>query len=278
MLLAELTVNHTRRHMATRRVMVADAYLPTSGRASGVLLATSIVAEFYPLLAEEQQAALPAFIAEARDGLEVPSIALRYRLQHDAHGLDHSRHRLLEIASDEDLDDGVTRRVLELDVHAAPDPQIIGLIMAVSAMGMTTRTVLLDAILGAIEHPRSRKYRRPPDHVGRLIVDAPRRERPPSPGRRATDTDGDGNDADGRFLRWANVPSEQRWAMTVLGMDRGVELARTEVQRQFRSLLRAAHPDQGGSDDDAAARIAELSEARDVLLAVVNRIEPARTE
>jgi DnaJ-class molecular chaperone len=39
------------------------------------------------------------------------------------------------------------------------------------------------------------------------------------------------------------------------------------VQRRFRSLLREAHPDHGGITDEAANRIAELTEARRILLA-----------
>ena len=41
---------------------------------------------------------------------------------------------------------------------------------------------------------------------------------------------------------------------------------RKVVQRRFRELLREAHPDHGGATDDAAKRIAELTEARRILL------------
>ncbi len=42
---------------------------------------------------------------------------------------------------------------------------------------------------------------------------------------------------------------------------------RHDVQRRFRDLLRVAHPDHGGDTDDAAQRIADLTEARRILLA-----------
>ena len=42
---------------------------------------------------------------------------------------------------------------------------------------------------------------------------------------------------------------------------------RDDVQRQFRDLLRVAHPDHGGDSDDAAQRISDLTEARRILLA-----------
>jgi len=41
---------------------------------------------------------------------------------------------------------------------------------------------------------------------------------------------------------------------------------REAIQRQFREMLRAAHPDHGGSSDGAADRIADLTEARRILL------------
>ena len=56
-------------------------------------------------------AAAPARTTRAR-GLTIPRIALRHRLQHDVHGLDRSRHRMLG-------EDG--KLVVELDVHGAPD-------------------------------------------------------------------------------------------------------------------------------------------------------------
>jgi curved DNA-binding protein CbpA len=44
-------------------------------------------------------------------------------------------------------------------------------------------------------------------------------------------------------------------------------IERDEVQRRFRRLVRAAHPDHGAASLGAAERIAELTEARRILLA-----------
>ena len=68
---------------------------------------------------------------------------------------------------------------------------------------------------------------------------------------------------------WRGVPSERRWAMEVLGLRAQTELDRDDVQRRFRRLLRVAHPDHGGEHVGAAERIAELTEARELLLAVI---------
>ena len=113
MILAELNIRHTRRHMPTRRVALDASYLPMNGSAHGAALLASVVAENIEGLDDEQRDLLPRFLKSALDGFNVPRIGLRYRLQTDVHGLDLSRHRLLE-------DNGVL--VVELDVHAAPSP------------------------------------------------------------------------------------------------------------------------------------------------------------
>ena len=55
MLLAELIVRHTRRHMPTRRVALEHAYLPTSGPAHGVALLAAVVATNLPAVDEEER-------------------------------------------------------------------------------------------------------------------------------------------------------------------------------------------------------------------------------
>ena len=61
-----------------------------------------------------------------------------------------------------------------------------------------------------------------------------------------------------------------QWALGVLALgDAGAAAVpgRGDIQRQFRDLLRVAHPDHGGDTDAAAQRIADLTEARRILLA-----------
>ena len=65
--------------------------------------------------------------------------------------------------------------------------------------------------------------------------------------------------------RWAGIPSERRWAMEVLGLGAEMKVDRTDIQKRFRRLLRTAHPDHGGASVGAAERIAELTEARELL-------------
>ena len=58
MLLAELNVRHTRRHMPTRRVALDGAYLPASGPAHGIALLGEL--EQYQQQLEELRQALTA--------------------------------------------------------------------------------------------------------------------------------------------------------------------------------------------------------------------------
>ncbi len=249
--LAELNVRHTRRHQPTRRVALDDGYLPTSGAADGLVLLRWVTAEFAPRLDDDRREALPALLSCARHGLGVPRIALRYRLQTDVHGLDRSRHRLI-------VEHGCT--LLELDVHGRPGPQVIGAVMAAAAMRQPQRSTALHAIGDVARHGWS-----PPEGlvVRRLLHGLPG-ARPGEPGLFVggvvRNGAGAGEDA------WRGVPTETRWAMEVLGMQPAIEVARVDVQCRFRDLLRDAHPDHGATGAGAAERIAELSEARHVLL------------
>jgi hypothetical protein len=249
--LAELDVRHTRRHQPTRRVALGDnTYLPTSGTAHGVVLLGAVVAEFVDGLDEEQHETLPRLLADARKGkLNVPRIALRHRLQTDVHGLDRSRHRIV-------AEQGLV--FLELDVHGWPAPQVLSAVMAASALPEEARRQALRAIDAAVARPGLL----PEGLVARRLLEGVPGPRPSAPrvGPATATANGDG---------WRGVPSERRWAMEVLGLRATTELDRDDVQRRFRRLLRLAHPDHGGEHVGAAERIAELTEARELLLAVI---------
>ena len=268
MLLAELNIRHTRRHMPTRRIALGDAYLPTSGPAYGGVLLGAVVSEFVDQLDDDQRELLPRLLREARDGLAVPKIALRYRLQTDVHGLDRSRHRILapDVAPGILVPDGapVSGRllVIELDRHGRAAPQVIGAVMAAAVLPPSGRAVALDALERALRHPGlpdGYQVQRLRDGVPGLAPFAPG-ERPVANG------DGDG---------WAGIPADRRWAMEVLGVRVGVTLERTDVVARYRRLVRLAHPDHGAAAAGAAERLAELREARELLLARLAEWGPA---
>jgi hypothetical protein len=249
-LLAELTVRHTRRHMPTRRVALDHAYLPMTGARHGSLLIQTVIAENLAALDEEQLELLPRLLDDARRGLSIPRIALRYRLQTDVHGLDRSRHRVLG-------EDG--RIIVELDVHGAPVPQVLGTVIAAASMLPQSR----DSAIQAIRLVLARRYRFPDGVLLRRLEFGVPQAAPPPPG---THWD---RSRPPQEAEWAGVPSERRWAMEVLGLRAAMPIDRDDINRRFRRLLRDAHPDHGGARAEAAERIAELSAARDLLLDVV---------
>jgi hypothetical protein len=232
--------------MPTRRVALGEAYLPTSGPAYGAVLLGAVVAEHLPELDDEQADLLPRLVFDAREGLSVPRIALRYRLQTDTHGLDRSRHRIVS-------DTG--RLVLELDRHSRP--QVIGAVMAAASLPPAARSIAFRAIEQAIQRPGVL-----PEglEVRRLLLGIPGAG-PPPPGTAYVGGDGSG--------LWAGVPADRRWAMEVLGLRADIELDRTDIQARFRRLVRLAHPDHGAAGQGAAERLSELAEARTVLLDVL---------
>jgi hypothetical protein len=250
MLLAELNVRHTRRHMPTRRVALDGMYLPTNGPGYGGVLLAAVVAEHVGALDEEQHDMLPRLLQDARTGLHVPRIAMRYRLQIDTHGLDRSRHRIVG----EELTGGLRQVVLELDCHGRAAPQVIGAVMAAAALRDTARAVAVRAIEAAL-----RSGGLPEGFVVRRLLEGVPGLPPFAPGMRPTPA------ANGVDL-WRGVPAERRWAMEVLGLRADMVVEHDDVQGRFRRLARLAHPDHGASSDGAAERLAELAEARGLLL------------
>jgi hypothetical protein len=259
-ILAELNVRHTRRHMPTRRVALGDHYLPTSGAGYGAVLLGAVVADSAPELDPEQHDALGRFLDDARSGrLAVPRIALRYRIQTDVHGLDRSRHRIVgEAGGDGGRFGGL---VLELDVHGRAVPQLIGAVMAATALPSSDgRRLAFRAVEGALARPGVL----PEGLTVRRLYEGVPGARPSAPGT-GPRSNGDGPIVD----PWRSVPADRRWAMEVLGLGAEMSLDRGDVQRRFRSLVRLAHPDHGATSAGAAERIAELTEARELLLAVI---------
>jgi len=264
-LLAELNVRHTRRHQPTRRVALGDTYLPTSGPGYGPILLGAVVADAAPYLDDLQRDQLGRFVDDARAGaLRVPRIALRYRLQTDVHGLDRSRHRIVSEGLGESPSGPAV--VLELDVHGRPASQLLGAVMAAAALPATARRLAFRVVDAALTRPRTSM---PEGMVVRRLAHGAPGVRPAAPG--PVGAASGARRAEPLIDAWRGVPAERRWAMEVLGLRADMPTPRDEVQRRFRRLLRLAHPDHGASRSGAAERIAELREARDLLLGIAAR-------
>jgi len=233
-IVAELEVFHSRPIAPTRRVALGVRDLPVDPApgTGGVLLA-GIVAHNAPLVEPELREALVEVIETIAAGRQVVQPTVRHRFQSDRIGLTRSPQRLMAI-------NGVFEFDFE-DSQARPVQIALGAIYATASLPLEARMVILDAIRSSLA------WGQPVDrHFISWVMG----------GRKVGLAD---------MGAW-NDPVA--WAMEILGIggDPTDGAPKRVVQRRFRTLLREAHPDHGGQSNDAAGRIAELSEARRILL------------
>ena len=230
LVVAELSIYHSRPVAPTRRVALGTLDLPVEPAPGfgGVLLA-GVVAHFASRLDADCRPDLESLMRQVERGARVAQPKLRHRLQRDNIGLSESRHCLL--AEGERLSfsfgDGVA------------EPCVLGAIYAVQAMSPEVRTIVMAGLRTGLGWRSAVGSR----FIGKVI------------GRANT-------------AEWsaASVGNPQAWARRQLGLIDVEDVARDDVQRRFRTLLRTVHPDNGGDTALAAQRIADLSEARRILL------------
>ena len=229
MLLAELEIRHTRNNLPTRRVALGVRWLPTdpSPGFGGVLLAGVVASRAAELVADELKD-LHRLLDDLDEGRRIAQPRLRHRFQKDVHGLDRSRHKLL---ADGEL------LWFDLDSHGAPVPQVLGAVYAAAEVRREARPDVFRLVR------RATRWRGP---VGSTFV-----------------TWLGGGDAAGG---WRSHPTDERWALRILGFGADDLPDRDTVQRRFRDLIRRAHPDMGADRDGAGQRILELTEARRILI------------
>jgi hypothetical protein len=168
-------------------------------------------------------------------GQRIPQPRLRHRLQEDRVGLTRSVHRL--IGDGEDLE-------FEFEVKGAAAQHILAAVYAAGALPPLARAKALAVVRLAMRGagPLDKSF---VAHLSGLA----------------------------RSRTWSARAFHDpvRWAAGVLGLD-GHDTVLLEVpdrlvvQQRFRDLLREAHPDHGAEEMGAADRIAELTEARRILL------------
>lgn len=232
MILAELEIYHSRPIAPTRRVALGQRNLPIDPApgAGGVLLA-GIVAHAAPGIEPELREDLMDVMERLERGLRVVQPRVRHRYQVDRVGLLRSTHRLLADDSELtfDFDDGLGR----------PVQQALGALYAAGSLPYEARLEVFESLRAALV------WGRPVD--GRFIS-AVMGGRAPSLAELGA---------------WNDPVS---WALELLELD-GPDPSPRVVNRRYRSLLRAAHPDHGNASDEAAEKIAQLGEARRILLA-----------
>lgn len=236
MILAELEVFHSRPIAPTRRVALGRFDLPVSPAPGfGGILLSGVVAGHMTELDPELFDDLHRLTHQLQEGHRIPQPRLRHRFQVDRVGLTRSIHRL--VGEGEDL-------AFELEDKGAAAQHVLAAVYAAGQLPLVARGRVMDGIRAGMRWvgPLDRGF---VAHVSGLD----------------------------RSRAWSASAFHDpvHWAMDVLGLARATDdldvPGRSEVQRRFRDLLRAAHPDHGGSVDSAAERIAELTEARRILLA-----------
>jgi hypothetical protein len=235
-ILAELEVFHSRPIAPTRRVALGRARLPCDPAPGfGGILLGGIVAGHIEELDPELFDDLHRLTLQLEAGMRIPQPRLRHRLQTDRIGLTRSVHRL--VGDGEDLD-------FEFEVKGAAAQHILAAVYAAGALPLQSRSAAMAVLRKAM------RWTGPLDR--RFIAHLSGLDRSRSWSARA-------------------FHDPVQWAIGVLGLAAagvdGVHVPeKADVQRQFRVMLRAAHPDHGGVTEDAAERIADLTEARRILL------------
>lgn len=233
MILAEIEICHSRPIAPTRRVAVGRTHLPCDpGPGFGGVLLGAICARF---VIELDKAAVPELLSlshEVELGRRVAQPRLRHRFQQDRVGLSRSWQRLH--AGDEKM-------TVQFDASkAAPAQLVLGAVYAAGAAPFGVRPLVMTAV---------RKGLAWRGDVGHELL----------------------SHLAGRFgsLMSADAFADPvGWALVVLGLEPFDRLPeRSVVQRRFRDAIRDVHPDHGAREDGAAGRIAEITEARRILLA-----------
>ncbi len=235
MILASLEVWHSRPIAPTRRVAVGDCDLPTDPPPGpGGLLLGAVVARFAPELDVDTRADIAVLLREVERGMTIGQPRLRYRLQRDRIGLSRSRHRLLT---------GASGLRFELDTKSiTPAQSVLAAVYSCRELPPERRSEVIDVLRRGLDWvgpvgPGLIDHLVGPDVALRL-----------------------------RSGNFSTASDPLLWALEVLGLEEGEHTVPKTVQKRYRRLLRDAHPDHGGGKHDAAARIAELSRAREILL------------
>lgn len=232
MILAEFEVWHTRPVAPTRRVALGDSHLPMDPAPGfGGLLLGAVVAIHAQELDDDQSAALAELMRHLEAGQRVAQPRLRHRLQEDRIGLLSTTHRLVGHQNKE--------LRFELEPTEGPEPHLLAALYQAAREPLVSRRTLFTLLRSATS------WRGPnsPDLIAYLTGRAPE-------------------------LAWSSSIEldPTAWALEILQLEANAS-DRRMIQRQFRRLLRDAHPDHGGEEIAAGVRIQELSAARRILLA-----------
>jgi len=232
MVLAELELFQSRPIAPTRRVALGSCLLPVSPAPGfGGILLGAVAAAFVGQVDADLHADLERLTHQLELGRTIPQPRLRHRYQTDHIGLTRRIHRLTGDGERLHLD-------LDRSEGTSPGPQVLAVVYAAGRLPIESRGPVMRVVRRGLRWRGS---------IDDKIIAA---------------VSGQGA---GLVTAAARYADPEAWALTILGLA-GPAPERKDVQRRFRELLRVAHPDHGGGDG-AAERIAELTEARRILLA-----------
>jgi hypothetical protein len=254
MILAELEVYHSRPVAPTRRVALGTSMLPVDPPPGfGGILLGGIAANHVGAIDPDFIEDLTKLTTQVEHGLRVSQPRLRYRFQKDTVGLQRSRSRL--------LGEGDELRFSFDDSSADPAQQILGAVYAVGELPLRVRS----AVMGTVRRGIGWQGPIGPELIAALAGfdrgsnrSAHALSHPIEWALGVLEFDG----SDLHAVTRANGTARNGDA----GVATGPGPSTTEIQRRYRRLLIEAHPDHGGDQDDAAQRIADLTEARRILL------------
>ncbi len=233
MILAEFDVFHSRPVAPTRRVAITGGQLPVDPAPGfGGLLLAGIVAMHAEKLDADTRDDLDSLMTKVQAGARIPQPQLRHRLQVDRVGLSKSSHRL--------HGDGETLR-FDFATDAPPAPQVLAAVYRAGQFDDKTRRTVITLLRSAAGWVGGSS-----DDLALWLT---------------------GHDQAGAYSMAHADPLA--WALDVFGLQLDT-VSKREVQRRFRRLLRAAHPDHGGHSHDAADAIGRITEARRILLATAS--------
>jgi hypothetical protein len=229
--LAELEVFHSRVYSPTRRIALGRRLLPAEPPPGfGPLLLGGIVAVGGDELDADDVDALLLLMAQLESGIRIVQPRIRNRFQADTHGLARTVGRLVGGGE-----------ALEFDFEGAGSPlqMTLAATYAAGELPLPVRPRVFDVLRKAL------RWRGPIDAT--LLSHLSGRDGSPA-------------------WRASSYADPTQWALEVLGFGAKKAPGKRDIQRRFRSMLRDAHPDHGAEADGAAQRIADLTEARKILL------------
>lgn len=233
MILAELEVFHSRPVAPTRRVALGNLHLPMDPPPGhGATLLAAVSAAHAPGLDGESSDEYRRLLRHIDRGQRIAQPRLRHRFQEDRVGLTRSVHRLVA--------DGSKLRFRIERASGSAEQHLLAAAYACATMPDASRRAAVTAIEVGMQWRGALDAR----FVSRVL------------GRSTTAS-----------MPVLALSDPEGWARRVLGLDADGPLSKNVVQRRFREQLRDAHPDHGGEREGAAERIADLAEARRILLA-----------